>query len=64
MSPFQCSVRGGFQDTLKVCWSTAATRISTGGPLGASSAVSMVTVSEGSDTPMLFWATILKQQGT
>lgn len=58
-SPFQSLDGGGFQVTLSVCLSTASTLTSCGGPVGASSAVMMVTVSEGSDVPSSFSATIL-----
>lgn len=46
--------------TLRVCWSRSSTRMEVGGPLGASSAVIMVTVSDGSDAPISFSATILR----
>lgn len=43
-----------------MCWSRSSTRMEVGGPLGASSAVIMVTVSDGSDAPISFSATILR----
>lgn len=58
-SPFQSLGGGGFHVTLSVCLSTASTLTSWGGPVGASSAVMIVTVSEGSDVPSSFSATIL-----
>lgn len=45
--------------TRSVCLSTASTLTSCGMPVGASSAVIMVTVSDGSDVPSSFSATIL-----